>query len=158
MGGQVHGYDLGLAVFVGRKVSCLRFGRARRQVIFFVAGGASYVKTLGVGHARLTLQIGHIIHFPLVVFLEHRGVNNVFAHKNLFGGLHNLVLAVASEHNNIVDVRAIHHVLVFFEAVAHKTVLAVHVQFLVGNGHYIGRNRVEGADFGEAFAAFAVFF
>ena len=120
-------YRLGLAVGIGREINHFRTRSALRKVVLAVARYAGDVETLDKIMAFLAVAIHNIISGAPVVALMHLHMQHVFAHKNLVGHAHYLILAVAMEHQDVVDVRAIAHKLVFFQPRSDKSLAAIDI-------------------------------
>ena len=76
-------------------------------------------------------------------------MQDVLAHEHLVGHAYHLVLAVFVEDDDVVDVGAVAHKLVFLQTRADETVGAVDVKLLVGLHHLRRHDGVEILDFGE---------
>ena len=120
-------YRLGLAVGIGREINHFRTRCALRKVVFAVARCAGDVETLDKIMAFLAVAIHNIISGAPVVALMHLHMQHVFAHENLIGHAHYLIFAVAMEHQDVVDVRAVAHKLVFFQPRSDKSLATVDV-------------------------------
>ena len=142
--------DLRLAVGVGCEVEHARARRALCQVVFLVAGDARHVESLDEVESLLAVTIHHVVGRALVVLLEHRHMHHVLAHENLLRHTNDLVFSVFVEDNQVVDVRAVAHKLVFLESCSDESLLSVDEEFLVGLHHLGGLDGVEVLDFGES--------
>ncbi|MCY1310693.1 hypothetical protein D9M70_609140 [compost metagenome] len=71
--------------------------------------------------------------------------------------LHYRQLAVGSENDDVINIRAIHHKFILFQTVAYKAVLAVYVQLLVIGSHHGCLNLSKLQDLCSALAPFSVF-
>ena len=80
----------------------------------------------------------------------------VLAHEYLVGHAHHLILAVLVEHDDVVDVGAVAHELVFLQSGAYESLLPVDVKFLVGLHHLRGLDGVEVAYLGEPRVALSI--
>ena len=83
-------------------------------------------------------------------------MDDILAHKALVGYLGDDVLSIAQEHDYVVDIRTIAHVLLFLEVGAKEALLAVNVQLLVGHHHLGCLYHVEAADLGLTLASLTV--
>ena len=84
-------------------------------------------------------------------------MENVLAHKKLVGHADNLVLAVAVEDDDVVDVGAVADVLVLLQTRTDETVVAVDVELLVSLRHLRGLDGVEAAYLCQSRVVLAVF-
>ena len=98
-----------------------------RKIVFAVAGYACDVEALDKIIALLSIAIHHVVSGAPVVALIYLHVHHVLAHENLIGHAHHLVFAIAMEHQNIVDIRAVAHELVFFQPRSDKSLTTVNV-------------------------------
>ena len=97
------------------------------HIVFPVASDGGDVESLDVVEARLSVAIDHIVDGTLVVLLEYIHVQHVLAHEELVRHTHHLVTSVLVEQDDIVDVRAIRHELVFLQTGADESFLAVDI-------------------------------
>ena len=126
------------------------------DVVFAVACDAGDVKALDEIVAFLSVAIHHIIYSTLVVLLEHGEMEHVLAHEDLLRHLDHLVFAVLVEDDDVVDVRAVAHKLVFLQSSADEAFLTVDVELLVGLDDCGGLDGVEVAYLGKARMVLAV--
>ena len=140
-----HGHldNLCLAIGVGSKVDDTAARCALCDVIHLVARHGSNIESLDEVVALLTITIHTVVDGALVVLLEHLYVEHVLAHKYLVCHLSNLKLTILVEDNDIVEVGAVAHQLVFLQSCTHKTFLTVDIEFLVGLHHLGNLNGVE---------------
>ena len=85
-------------------------------------------------------------------------MQDVLTNEGLIPDFRHHERAVALDGDDVVEVGAVTHEFVLFQAVAHETVGAVHVELLVGNGYFLGRHYVEGAELRFTLAARAILF
>ena len=155
---QLHAHRFSLPVGIGGKVKHLGIFGSLSEIVILVAGNAAHRKTFGIGHAVFAVAIDHVVNRAFIVALEHAGIHDVFSHKYLFSHLYHLEYTVAAENDDVVDIGAFTHVLVFLQTRADKTFGAVHIKFLVGGRHHIGLDILDIAQLGLAFTAHPVFF
>ena len=77
-------------------------------------------------------------------------MQDVLSHEYLISYADNFVFSVLIENDNIVDVGAVAHKLVFLQSRTDESFLAVDVEFLVGLYHFGSLDGVEVLDFCEA--------
>ena len=146
LGLEGYSQHLGLAVGVNGEPQHLRAWFASCHVIFLVARDACECKSLHVGGAASAVGVEHVVDGASVVALVHAHIHHVLSHIDLLGNLHNLVLTVLVEDDDVVDVAAVAHVLVLLECSANESLGAVDVEFLVGLGNLAGYDGVEVAN------------
>ena len=127
------------------------------QVVLLVAGQRGHVETFHEVVALLAVTIHRIIDRARVALLEHGEIEHVLPHEDFFGDADHLVFTVLVEDDDIVEVGAVAHELVFLQARTDKAVGAVDIEFLVGFCHLRGLDGVEIAKFREARVVLAVF-
>ena len=76
-------------------------------------------------------------------------MEDILAHKNLFGYTDDLVFTIFVEDNDIVDVGAVAHEFILRESHADETVSTIDIEFLIGFCHFRCLNGVEVADLGQ---------
>ena len=105
--------NFGLSVRICREIHHLGARCTLRKVVFFIARHAGYVKALDEIVALFAVSVDYIIYSSAVVLLENLYMDDVLTYENLVGHADNLVLAIAVEDNNIVDIRAVTDIFVF---------------------------------------------
>ena len=138
LGPQKHGNHFRLAIGVGREVQQLGLGRPFGDGVFSVAGDACDIEPLHQALARGPIQINGIVRGAFVAALPHCDIQEVLAKEGLGRNLADFHGPVASEHNDVVDVRAISQKfsLCALEACAHKPLFRIPIQLGVGHGHF----------------------
>ena len=146
IGVERHLDDLRLAVGVGREVHHARSRLALRHVILSVACAGGHAEALDVVGPLLSVAIDEVEDRAVVVLLEDLDVEDVLADEDLVLYLDDLVLAVAVEDDDVVDIGAVLHQFRLFQSRADEAGLAVDVEFLVALRHLGRDDRVETLD------------
>ena len=148
--------DFCLAIGVGSEVDYARAFRARRQVVFAVAGDGWHVEALDIVVTLATIAVDGIVDGALVVLLEDVQPDDVFAHEQLVGDTDYLELTILIEDDDVIDVRTVADKLVLLQTRTDEAVLAVDVQFLVGLDDLGGLDGVEVANLRQSRMVLAV--
>ena len=117
------------------------------KIILTVACHTGHIEPLDEIEALAPVAVHHIIDGTTVVLLEYRQVDDVLSHEDLVCHADNLILTVAVEDNDIVDVGTVAHKLILLQTCTDESVLSVDIQFLVGLGHLCCLNGIEVTDF-----------
>ena len=123
---------LGLTVRISRKVNHTTTCFALSQVIFFVASYAGDIEALHIINASSTVAVNDIVDGTGIVLFEDIDVDDIRSDEYFLRYANNLVLSVAVEDNNIVDIRTIAQELILLESGTYEAFFAIDIEFLVG--------------------------
>ena len=136
----------GFSVGIGGEVHNLRARLASSEVVFAVAQNRGQRETLDIIIALAAVSIDDVVDGSFVVLLVDLHVLDVLAHENFLGHTHHLVFSVFVEDNDVVEVGAVAHELVFLQRRSDESFVAVDVEFLVGLHHLRSLDGVEVAN------------
>ena len=115
-------------------------------------------EALDIVSSLTAVTIYAVVYGALVAFLPYLEVHDIFSYVNLFCYACDLVLAVAIEDDDVIDVGTVAYVFSFLESRADEALMAVDVEFLVGFSNFCRLDGVKIAYFSEARMFGAVFF
>ena len=127
--------NLRLTVGVGREVHHAGTWGTLCQIVLLVASQRGHVEALHEVVTLLTVTIDCIIDCARVALLEHGQIEHVLTHEDLLCHADHLVFTVLVEDDDVVEVGAVAHELVFLQTCTYKAVGAVDIEFLVGFCH-----------------------
>ena len=163
---QRHLDDFGFAVGIRREIAHLRARLALREVVFLVAGDTLHGKALHiVWCAVLTVAIDDIVSGAVVVLVENVYMNHLLSNEEFRLQLDHGIFAILMEDDDVVHIRAIAHifvgllVLLALQALTctDEAFFPIDIQLFVVGSHGHGRDIVEVANLGLAFAPFTIF-
>ena len=77
------------------------FVAALGKVILTVTGNTGYVEALGKSYPAIAVNVHHIVRSTLVIFLEHRGMQDVFAYVHLVSHFNHFHYTTLGEYNDV---------------------------------------------------------
>ena len=104
-----------LSIGIGTEIQDTRTFCPFGQIVFLVACNAANGEAFDEIGSHLPIAVNHVIDRPAVVAVEYIQVNDVFPDKHLFRNFDDLVDTGTVENDNIVDIRAVTHKLVFLQ-------------------------------------------
>ncbi len=149
--------SFGFTVGVCRKIDNSRTGSSFRYIILSVARNARNRKAFHVGVAGFSVAVNYIIYGAFVIPLENCYVKRILTDERLFGNFSYEIGSVTAEYDNIIYIRAITHIFIFFQSESHKALLAVNIKFFISHRNFCRHNIFKTPDFGSTLAPFAIF-